>query len=205
MSIMMRRPKSVVLALLALGAGVVLLGGRLDGIRPWDRDVAFEAGAGGYTAEGSVTDYKSVVQFNPNALEEASILLTLNMRSTTTGFNAGDEVALSQEFLDAERYPTAELTARGAKPNGDGKYLMDGQLTLKGVTKPVPLRLLVQIKEGAPVLRGAAALNRLDFGVGPETYKGVALDKEVKLKFSLVAEKPSDASGTPKQGLVENK
>ena len=204
MSIMMRRPKSVFLVLFALVTGL-LLAVRQDGIRPWDRDVAFEAGAGGYTAEGSVRDYKSVVQFNPNALEEASILLTLNMRSTTTGFNAGDEVALSQEFLDAERYPTAELTARGAKPNGDGKYLMDGQLTLKGVTKPVPLRLLVQIKEGAPVLRGAAALNRLDFGVGPETYKGVALDKEVKLKFSLVAEKPSDAIGTPKQGLVENK
>ena len=205
MSIMMRRPNSVVLALLALVAGVFLLAGRQDGIRPWDRDVAFEAGAGGYTAEGSVRDYKSVVQFDPDALKEASILLTLNMRSTSTGYNAADEVALSEEFLDVDRHPTAVLAARGAKPNGDGKYLMDAQLTLKGVTKPVPLRLLVQIKEGAPVLRGAAALNRLDFGVGPETYRGVALDKEVKLRFSLVAERLSDAISAPKPGIIEVK
>lgn len=205
MSIMMRRPKSVVLALLALGAGVVLLGGRLDGIRPWDRAVAFEAGANGYTAEGSVNDYKSVVQFNPDAPKDASILLTLNMRSTSTGYSAADEVALSEEFLDVNRHPTAVLTARGAKPDGDGKYSMDAQLTLKGVTKPAPLRLLVQTKEGTPVLKGAAAFNRLDFGVGRETYNGVALDKEMKLKFSLVAEKPADAASAPKQGLVADK
>jgi len=203
MSIMMRRPNSVVLALLALGVGVLLLAGRQDGIRPWDRDVAFQAGAGGYTAEGSVKDYKSVVQFNPDALKEASILLTLNMRSTSTGYNAADEVALSEEFLDVDRHPTAVLTARGAKPNGDGKYIMDAQLTLKGVTKPVPLRLLVQIKEGMPVLRGAVPVNRLDFGVGAETYRGFALDKEMKLKFSLVADRLSDAISPPKPGIIE--
>jgi polyisoprenoid-binding protein YceI len=204
MSIMMRRPKSVVLALLAVGAGVVLLGGH-DGIRSWDRAVAFEAGANGYTAEGSVSDYKSVVQFNPGAPNDASILLTLNMRSTSTGYNSVDEVALSEEFLDVNRHPTAVLTARGAKPDGDGKYSMDAQLTLKGVTKPAPVRLLVQTKEGTPVLKGAVALDRLAFGVGKETYNGVALDKEMKLRFSLVAEKPSDAVSPPKQGLAENK
>ncbi len=195
---MMRRPNSVVLALLALVAGILLLAGPQNGIRPWDRDVAFEAGAGGYTAEGSVRDYKSVVKFNPDALEEALILLTLDMRSTSTGYSAADEVALSEAFLDAARHPTAELTARGAKPNGDGKYIMDAQLTLKGVTKPVPLRLLVEIKEGTPVVRGAVTVNRLDFGVGEETYKGVALDKEMKLKFSLVAERLGDAISPPK-------
>jgi polyisoprenoid-binding protein YceI len=200
---MMRRPKAVFLALLALGAGVLLLAGGQNGIRSWDRDISFEAGAGGYTAEGSVRDYKGVVQFNPGALNEASILLTLNMRSTSTGYNAADEVALSEEFLDAERHPNAELTARGAKADGDGKYIMDAQLTLKGVTKPVPLRFIVKIKEGTPVLKGEAALNRLDFGVGKETYKGYALDKEMKLKFSLVAEKLSDAISPPKPGIIE--
>ncbi len=205
MSIMMRRRNSVFLALLTLVAGVLLLAGRQDGIRPWDRDVAFEAGAGGYTAEGSVRDYESVVHFNPNALEDASILLTLNMRSTSTGYSAADEVALSDKFLDVDRHPTAVLTARGAKPNGDGKYIMDGQLTLKGVTKPVPLRLLVQIKDGTPVVRGAAPVNRLDFGVGEETYRGVALDKEMKLKFSLVAERLSDPTSPPKPGIIEIK
>ncbi len=205
MSIMKRRPNSVVLAILASVAGIVLLAGNQDGIRPWDRDVAFEAGAGGYTAEGSVRDYESVVRFNPDAPEEASILLTLDMRSTSTGYSAADEVALSEVFLDVARHPTAVLTARGAKPNGDGRYIMDAQLTLKGVTKPVPLRLLVQIKEGTPVLRGAAPVNRLDFGVGEETYKGVALDKEMKLKFSLVAEKLSNAISPPKPATIEVK
>ena len=177
MSIMRRRPNAVVLAILALVAGILLLAGRQDGIRPWDRDVAFEAGAGGYTAEGSVRDYKSVVQFNPDALEEASILLTLDMRSTSTGYSAADEVALSEVFLDVARHPTAVLTARGAKPNGDGKYIMNAQLTLKGVTKPVPLRLLVQMKEGTPVLKGGCRSTASILAWGRKPIRGLPSTK----------------------------
>ena len=146
---MMRRPNSVVLALLASVAFVLLLAGRQDGIRPWDRDIAFEAGAGGYTAEGSVRDYKSVVQFNPDALKELRSP-TLNMRSTSTGYSAADEVALSEAFLDVDRHPTAELTAHGATPNGDGKYIMNAQLTLKGVTKPCLCVSLSRLGRGRP-------------------------------------------------------
>ncbi|KAI93335.1 hypothetical protein T281_17335 [Rhodomicrobium udaipurense JA643] len=198
MSGMMRNPKSLALVLLAAAAGILLLANRQDGIRPWDRDVAFVAGAGGFTAEGSVKDYKSVVQFNPNAPEQASIHLTLDMRSTTTGFRAADEVALSKEFLDVERHPTAKLTAKGAKLISDGRYVMDAELTLKGVTKTVRIPLLVQIKEGAPVLKGAASVNRLDFGVGAEEYRGYALDKEVQLAFALVGEKLNETITPPK-------
>ncbi|WP_127075714.1 YceI family protein [Rhodomicrobium lacus] len=193
-----RSTNAAILAILAVGVGILLLAGRQDGIRPWDRDVAFVAGAGGFSAEGSVKDYKSVVRFNPEAPEQALIELTLNMRSTTTGFRAADEVALSEEFLDVERHPTAKLIAKGAKPVGDGKYVVDAELTLKGVTKTVKLPLVVQIKEGAPVLKGSAPVNRLEFGVGKETYRGYALDKEVQLAFALVGEKLGNAITPPK-------
>ena len=69
----------------------------------------------------------------------------------------------------------------------------------------MPLRLLIQIREGTPVLRGAVAVNRLDFGVGEETYRGVALDKEMKLKFALVAERLGDAISPLKPGIIEVK
>ncbi|MBT3069874.1 YceI family protein [Rhodomicrobium sp. Az07] len=198
MSGITRNTNVVILVLLAVGAGILLLAGRQDGIRPWDRDVAFVAGAGGFSAEGSVRDYKSVVRFNPESPEQALIDLTLNMRSTTTGFRAADEVALSEEFLDVERHPVAKLTASGAKPIGNGKYVMDAELTLKGITKSVRLPLVVQIKEGSPVLKGAASVNRLEFGVGAETYRGYALDKEVKLAFALVGDKLVEVITPPK-------
>lgn len=147
--------------------------------------VAFLVRAGGTPAEGFVENYKTDLQFNPAAPEEASLRLLFDMRSTSTGSSLADRAATSEQFLDADRYPTAELSAKGAKPNGEGKYIMDGQLTLKGVTKPIHLPLSIKIKEDAASLRGETTVNRLDFGLGPESYMGLILDKDVKVRFVL--------------------
>lgn len=149
-------------------------------------EVAFVARAGGVPAEGTVQNYKTDVQFDPGAPEQASLRLIFDMRSTSTGSSMADRAALSEEFLDAERYPTAELTAKGAKPAGEGKYLMEGLLTLKGVTKPIQLPVSIKITEGnKAALRGETTVNRFDFGVGPESYMGLILDKDVKVRVAL--------------------
>ncbi len=46
----------------------------------------------------------------------------------------------SADFFDAQRYPLAAFTSTSVRPNGEA-YLLDGNLTLKGVTKPVSLAL----------------------------------------------------------------
>ena len=154
---------------------------------PWlqEDEVAFMVRAGGVPAEGYVKNYKTDLQFNPASPEQASLRLILDMHSTSTGWSTADRAATSAEFLDADRYPTAELSAKGAKPNGDGKYIMEGQFTLKGVTKPIRLPLSIKVKDNVASLSGATTVNRLDFGLGPESYMGYPLDKDVKLQFAL--------------------
>ena len=77
--------------------------------------------------------------------------------------------------------------AKGAKPNGDGRYILNGQLTMKGVTKPVILPFSIEIESGVAAVKGETTINRLDFGVGPESVAGMAVDKEVKLTVDLTA------------------
>ena len=147
--------------------------------------VAFLVRAGGTPAEGFIENYKTDLQFNPASPEKASLRLILDMDSTSTGSRMADRAATSEEFLDVDRYPTAELTAKGAKPNGDGKYIMEGQLTLKGITKPIHLPLSINVKDGIASLKGETTVNRFDFGLGPESYMGLVLDKDVKVRFAL--------------------
>ena len=174
-----------VIPVLATLAVLWVAGPKPGGLRLEEDEVAFLVRAGGAPAEGYVKNYKTDLQFNPAAPEEASLRLLFDMRSTSTGSSLADRAATSEQFLDADRYPTAELSAKGAKPNGEGKYIMDGQLTLKGVTKPIHLPLSIKIKEDAASLRGETTVNRLDFGLGPESYMGLILDKDVKVRFVL--------------------
>ena len=183
-----------VLATLAI---IGLVGPKPAGPGRGEDAVAFLVRAGGTPAEGYVENYKTDFQFNPASPEQASLRLIFDMRSTATGSSMADRAATSEEFLDVERYPTAELSAKGAKPNGDGKYVMEGQLTLKGVTKPIRLPLSINVKDGMAALRGETTVNRLDFGLGPESYMGLILDKEVKVRFAL--------SGLPLDGAASGK
>ncbi len=157
------------------------------GINPRKSEVGFEASGSGYSTKGTFKSYNTEIEFDPDTPDRASIHVTLDMRSASTGAADTDQTLQSEEFFDPGRYPTAEFSAHGAKPGSDGKYILEGRLTLKGVTKPVSLPFSIDIAGGMAAVKAATTINRLDFGVGPESVAGLAVDKEVKLTIDLTA------------------
>ena len=188
-----RRSASRRVALLVLTASALSFAGLKQasamewGVNPQKSEVAFEASGSGYNAKGTFKSYKTDIEFDPETPEEASIHVTLDMRSASTGAADADQTLQSEDFFDPRRYPTAEFAARGAKPDGDGKYILDGRLTLKGVTKPIALPFSINLAEGTAAVKAETTINRLDFGVGPESVAGLAVGKEVKLTIDLTA------------------
>ena len=188
-----RRSPSRRVALLVLTASAFSFVGLQDaramewGVNPQKSEVAFEASGGGTSTKGTFKSFKTDIEFDPDTPDQASVRVRLDMRSASTGAADADETLQSADFFDPGRFPTAEFAARGAKPDGDGKYIFDGQLTLKGVTKPVTLPFSISIGEGTAVVKAETTINRLDFGVGPESVAGLAVNKEVKLTIDLTA------------------
>ena len=150
-------------------------------------EVGFEATGSGYNTKGAFQNYKADIEFDPDTPENTLIHVRLDMKSATTGAADVDETLQSGDFFNARRYPTAEFVARGAKPDGDGRYILDGQLTLKGVTKPVSLPFSIDIESGMAAVKGEATINRFDFGVGPQSVAGLTVDGDVKLTIDLTA------------------
>lgn len=76
----------------------------------------------------------------------------------------------SADFFDAEKYPVATFSSTAVRPDGDG-YVVDGDFTLKGVTRPISLNLEfngVNPGMGHGEVAGFEAsvvLNRKDFGI----------------------------------------
>ena len=105
----------------------------------------------------------------------------------------------SPDFFDAERHPELRFAAQDIRLDGDGKVSADGELTIKGVTKPVALSGTVTGPIADPYGNDRIGLNlttsvdRTDFGVdwnNPLPSGDPALANDVKILAELQFVKP---------------
>ncbi|MGI5327143.1 YceI family protein [Actinomadura nitritigenes] len=130
----------------------------------------------------------------------SEVTATIDLSSIDTGNAQRDEHVRSADFLDVEKYP--EMTFRSTGVRGDGDdLLLDGELSLHGVTKPVTLKLVVEgfgpdaFRQDDP-FKGARAgftatgeISRLEFGVGDAaTVPGGKLGLSDKVEIVLEIE-----------------
>src|SRR5262245_16701378 len=99
-----------------------------------------------------------------------SVTAEIAVDSISTNNEQRDAHIKSADFFEAEKYPTATFRSTGVRTSGDN-YVVDGEFTLKGVTKPVSLDLEfngVNPGMGRGEVAGFEAsvvLNRKDFGI----------------------------------------
>ena len=65
--------------------------------------------------------------------------VTINMASIDSNHAERDKHLRGEEFLDVERYPEARFVSTSFEEHGDGKASLKGDLTLRGVTRPVTI------------------------------------------------------------------
>jgi polyisoprenoid-binding protein YceI len=116
----------------------------------------------------------------------SAVTAEIDMASIDTGNEQRDGHIRSADFFEVEAHPTMTYRSTGVRLQ-DGEYVLDGDLTLKGVTKNVPLKLELN-GFGPDPFGGTRAgftatgeINRRDFGVNfnaaLETGGAVVSDK----------------------------
>jgi polyisoprenoid-binding protein YceI len=118
---------------------------------------------------------------------ESSVTATIDITSIDTRNADRDAHVRSADFFDAEQYPTATFRSTGVRQDGED-FLIDGELTLKGVTKPVTLETELGgfNGEGLVGLSASTTINRTDFGVGPAG--GAMVGEKVTLTLDIEAQ-----------------
>lgn len=71
---------------------------------------------------------------------DSSVTATIDLSSIETGNPDRDNHVRSADFFEVEKYPTMTYRSTGIRRTGDA-FVLDGELTLKGVTRSVPLEL----------------------------------------------------------------
>lgn len=138
---------------------------------------------------GEFTQFSGQINFDP--AKPASTTASLSV--VTSSYDLGDEMynqeVAGKDWFDSKKYPTAGFVLRAVKFNS-GVYQVEGQLTLRGVTKLVRFPARIQDKEDAYIFSGQAEIKRLDYGVGQGDWGDTALvEDEVQIDFNLVLPK----------------
>lgn len=108
----------------------------LDGNHTYPR---FEYSHFGYSLQMSRFDKTSGKVVLDCAAKTGSVDVTIDMKSVNTGSAAFNGHIQGEDFLDTEKFPTATFKSTSMKFDGDKPVAVDGNLTIKGITKPVTL------------------------------------------------------------------
>jgi polyisoprenoid-binding protein YceI len=126
---------------------------------------------------------------------ESTVTATAEVTSVNTNDENRDGHLRTNDFFDAPAFPTISFVSTGIRADGDN-YLIDGDFTMKGVTKSVTFNaefggfgadLYGNYKAG---LTATTKINRTDFGVNwnaPLEAGGVLVGEEVTLTLELQA------------------
>ena len=96
------------------------------------------AGLSNYTAR--FDDISGALNFTPDAPQNSTVDIRIDPKSVSTGLPKFDEeIATSGKYFDAETFPEIRFVSTNIKLTGDTTGLITGDLTVKGVTKPVTL------------------------------------------------------------------
>ena len=128
------------------------------------------------------------------AARTGNVDITIDTTTVDFGHDAMNDHAKKADMFDVAKFPTATYKGTVSKWNGTAPTEIDGQLTLKGVTKPVKLTVNSFLCKAHPMTRkevcGADAsgtFNRDDFGV--DYGKTMGFKMPVKLLISIEANK----------------
>ena len=134
---------------------------------------------------GKFRAFSGEIVTGENPLDSA-VTAEIDLSSIDTGQEQRDAHIRSADFFEVETYPTMTYRSTGVRQDGD-VYILDGKLTLKGVTKDVELALELNGFGPDPYggtrvgFTATGEINRRDFGVNfsavMETGGAVVSDK----------------------------
>lgn len=136
------------------------------------------------------------------SLADSGVEAEVALGSIDTNHADRDAHVRSADFFDVDRFPTMTYRSTGVRAEGD-HYVVDGDLSLHGVTKPVSLRLEVNgylpespFGDTRVGFSATAEIDRRDFDLhwnGPVEGGGVVLGHKVQIQLEVEAVKRPDA------------
>lgn len=150
------------------------------------------------TVHGWFDTVEGELHVDPSDDTQCAATLTIDAASIRTNNADRDAHLRSTDFFDVERHPSITFTSTTVTAVGGDQYRVEGELTIKGITRPIQFELTNhgscidpydQVRIG---LAGSGSLNRSDFGLTwnlPLNTGAVVLSDHIDLELDVAAVK----------------
>ena len=139
----------------------------------------------GINTGGDITGLKGKIIFDAKNTPKCFFDVTAAVKTVDTDNGKRDEHLRKEEYFDVATYPVIRLVSTKIEPGADLKhFIFRGNLTIKNITKPISFPFTAEGKSGGALFVGFFEINRVDFGIGKESF---SLSNKIKVTLNAFA------------------
>lgn len=154
-------------------------------VQPASSSLGFSGSFQGEAFQGHFDKWTAAISYDASQLASSRFDVNVALASVKTGDKDRDSALPGSDFFDVAKFPQAHFVTTGFRQSGD-KVIADGNLTLRGVTKPVSLDVNFKPQPTGATLDVNGTVKRLDFSVGGGDYADTSvIGADVKISAHL--------------------
>ncbi|MCI5048938.1 MAG: YceI family protein [Rickettsiales bacterium] len=151
--------------------------------------VTFSGEHAGNVFDGAFIGWSAEISFDPAKLDASRFTASFDVSTATTGNSMYDGTLPTKDWFNVKEHPKASFTSSSFALTEDGTYKVIGDLTIRGITKPVTMVFAIKDLDANPVIAtGALTIDRLAYDIG-KSSDGAAewVSREIPVKLSITA------------------
>jgi polyisoprenoid-binding protein YceI len=146
------------------------------------------------TVHGLFNDFSGTLILDPDNRDVSSVEFEVKVDSINTNITKRDNHLRSDEFFAAKKFPVMTFKSTGVKLVEGNKHIIEGNLTIRGITKKIDIPFTYYGMKENPLKKGKIVagfeadftINRLDYKVGAGQFADMGvIGKDVRIIITL--------------------
>jgi polyisoprenoid-binding protein YceI len=180
------RSRSLLATLLLLSFGLALATTKWS-MQPARSTLTFVGTQAGAKFEGKFDQFAADIRFDPRDLATSRFDVTIDLNSVNTQDSERDDTLKGPDLFATAQWPQGKYVADKFTARGGAKFTASGKLTLRNVTRDVPIEFTFEPAEGGTWLKGSTTIKRMDFGIGQGEWQDTEqVANAVEVRFALL-------------------
>ena len=133
-------------------------------------NTSFKIKNAGFTVNGKFSGLTSTIQFDATKNSSNKIEASIDANTINTDNSTRDGHLKKEEYFSVEKFPKINMSATSITKESDGKFKGLFTLTIKGISKIIPVLFSFTEQDGKAKFTGNFSINRLDYKVGSSSF-----------------------------------
>jgi polyisoprenoid-binding protein YceI len=139
---------------------------RVYGVEKAGSEIRFQVKSRLKIIDGVFENWNAQIDLDPTHLEALQLGVQAQSASIKTGNVLEETLIRGENFFAAEKHPEVSVVSKKISAEGAGRFRMEAELTLRGMTHPVVIPFALELDgEHKGQMRGEFEFNRKDFGI----------------------------------------